>query len=40
MRTLDSITFDSESQAVTVGGGVITDDFVKFIHKLGMEVSK
>ncbi|KAK8119159.1 FAD-linked oxidoreductase alt4 [Apiospora kogelbergensis] len=38
MRTLNNITFDSESKTVTVGGGVITEDFVKFIHKLGMEV--
>lgn len=40
MRTLNGLSFDEEGQTVTVGGGVITDDFVKFIYKMGMEVSK
>ncbi|KAK7956629.1 FAD-linked oxidoreductase alt4 [Apiospora aurea] len=39
MRTLNGLTFDEEGRTVTVGGGVITDNFVKFIHKVGMEVS-
>ncbi|KAK7982101.1 FAD-linked oxidoreductase alt4 [Apiospora saccharicola] len=39
MRTLNGLSFDEEGQTVTVGGGVITDDFVKFIHKMGMEVN-
>ncbi|KAK8051554.1 fad fmn-dependent oxygenase oxidase [Apiospora rasikravindrae] len=39
MRTLNGLIFDKEDQTVTVGGGVITDNFVKFIHSEGMEVS-
>lgn len=40
MRSLNSLTFDQEKGHVTVGGGVITDDFVRFLEGKGMEVSK
>ncbi|GKT47127.1 FAD-linked oxidoreductase chyH [Colletotrichum spaethianum] len=39
MRPLNRLSFDAESQQVTVGGGVLTDDFVKFLQSVGMEVS-
>jgi FAD/FMN-containing dehydrogenase len=40
MRPLNRITFDTEKRQVTAGGGVITDDFVRFLESVGMEVSK
>jgi FAD/FMN-containing dehydrogenase len=40
MRSLNSMSFDAEKQQVTVGGGVITDEFVRFLESRGMEVSK
>lgn len=40
MRSLDSLTFDEKKRHVTVGGGVITDDFVRFLESKGMEVSE
>ncbi|KAK2025631.1 FAD binding domain-containing protein [Colletotrichum zoysiae] len=39
MRPLNKLTFDAENQQVTVGGGVITDDFVKFLQSVCMEVN-
>ncbi|OBR06216.1 6-hydroxy-d-nicotine oxidase [Colletotrichum higginsianum IMI 349063] len=39
MRSLNKLSFDAEKQQVTVGGGVITDDFVKFLQSVGMEVN-
>lgn len=40
MRSLNKLEFDPHLRQVTVGGGVITDDFVKFLQSIGMEVSK
>lgn len=40
MRPMNSMKWDSERQLVTIGGGAITDEFVRFVHELGMEVSK
>lgn len=40
MRSLNSMSFDAEKQQVTVGGGVLTDEFVRFLESRGMEVSK
>lgn len=40
MRSLNSLTFDQEKRHVTVGGGVITDYFVRFLESKNMEVSK
>lgn len=40
MRSLNSMSFDAEKQQVTVGGGVLTDDFVRFLESRGMEVSE
>lgn len=40
MRSLNNIKFDPENRQVTVGGGVITDEFVKFLQSVGMEVSE
>lgn len=40
MRSLNGLSFNEEEQQVTVGGGVITDDFVRFLESKGMEVSK
>lgn len=40
MRSLKGLYFDEENRQVTVGGGVITDDFVRFLENKGMEVSK
>lgn len=34
------MSFDEEARTVTAAGGVLTDDFVKFLHKHQMEVSK
>lgn len=39
MRSLNSMAFDPETRQVTVGGGAITDDFVRFLETHGMEVS-
>ncbi|KAL1863002.1 FAD-linked oxidoreductase alt4 [Diaporthe australafricana] len=39
MRSLNSLYFDEENRQVTVGGGVITDDFVRFLENKGMEVN-
>lgn len=40
MRPLNQMRWDTEKQQVTTGGGAITDEFVRFVHSLGMEVSK
>lgn len=40
MRSLNKLEFDPDLGQVTVGGGVITDDFVKFLQLNRMEVSK
>lgn len=40
MRSLNGMVFDEEKRHVTVGGGVITDDFVRFLESRGMEVSE
>lgn len=40
MRPLNQMGWDAEKRHVTVGGGAITDEFVRFVHDLGMEVSK
>lgn len=40
MRSLHGLRFDEKNRQVTVGGGVITDDFVRFLESKGMEVSK
>lgn len=40
MRSLNSLSFDEDKRQVTVGGGVITDDFVRFLESKGMEVSE
>jgi FAD/FMN-containing dehydrogenase len=39
MRTLNSMTLDREALTVTVGGGVITDDFVRFCQSHHLEVT-
>ncbi|KAF5636494.1 fad binding domain protein [Fusarium sp. NRRL 52700] len=39
MRSLNKLEFDPKLSQVTVGGGVITDDFVKFLQSVGMEVN-
>ncbi|OLN92085.1 6-hydroxy-D-nicotine oxidase 2 [Colletotrichum chlorophyti] len=39
MRTLNKLEFDAGSMQVTAGGGVITDDFVKFLQSVNMEVN-
>ncbi|POS72816.1 FAD binding domain-containing protein [Diaporthe helianthi] len=39
MRSLNSMSFDAEKQQVTVGGGVLTDEFVRFLESRGMEVN-
>uniref|UniRef100_A0A4E9DNB2 FAD-binding PCMH-type domain-containing protein n=1 Tax=Gibberella zeae TaxID=5518 RepID=A0A4E9DNB2_GIBZA len=39
MRSLNKLEFDPHLRQVTVGGGVITDDFVKFLQSIGMEVN-
>ncbi|UQC74785.1 FAD binding domain-containing protein [Colletotrichum lupini] len=39
MRPLNKLEFDAEKQQVTVGGGVITDNFVKYLESVGMEVN-
>lgn len=40
MRPLNKLEFDADERQVTVGGGVITDNFVKYLESVGMEVSK
>lgn len=40
MRSLNSMEFDPETRQVTMGGGVLTDDFVRFLEGHGMEVSE
>lgn len=40
MRPLKHMTFDAEQRLVTVGGGTIMDDFTRYVHGLGMELSK
>lgn len=40
MRSLNGLAFNEEKRQVTVGGGVITDDFVRFLESKNMEVSK
>jgi FAD/FMN-containing dehydrogenase len=40
MRPLNQMRWDAEKRQVTTGGGAITDEFVRFVHDLGMEVSK
>ncbi|KZL70962.1 6-hydroxy-D-nicotine oxidase (FAD binding domain-containing protein) [Colletotrichum tofieldiae] len=39
MRPLNKLVFDAKNELVTVGGGVLTDDFVKFLQSVGMEVN-
>ncbi|CAN8104151.1 unnamed protein product [Discula destructiva] len=39
MRSLDTLSFNEETCQVTVGGGVITDGFVRFLESKGMEVN-
>ncbi|KAH8636888.1 hypothetical protein IG631_08723 [Alternaria alternata] len=39
MRPLNQMRWDAEKRHVTIGGGAITDEFVRFVHDLGMEVS-
>ncbi|KAK8257159.1 FAD binding domain-containing protein [Phyllosticta capitalensis] len=39
MRSINHMTFDADKQQATVGGGVITDDFAKFLQGVGMEVT-
>jgi FAD/FMN-containing dehydrogenase len=40
MRSINHMQFDAQKQQVTVGGGILVDDFTKYVHSLGMEVSK
>lgn len=40
MRGINDLKFDPEKLEVTVGGGVLLDDFTKFVHSCGMEVSQ
>ncbi|KAI4621001.1 FAD-linked oxidoreductase alt4 [Alternaria metachromatica] len=39
MRPLNHMRWDAERRHVTAGGGAITDEFVRFVHDLGMEVT-
>ena len=39
MRPLNQMRWDAGKRHVTIGGGAITDEFVRFVHDLGMEVS-
>ncbi|KAB2110233.1 hypothetical protein AG0111_0g2008 [Alternaria gaisen] len=39
MRPLNQMRWDAEKRHVTIGGGAITDEFVRFVHDLGMEVN-
>ena len=40
MRSVAHMKFDEQKLQVTVGGGVLVDDFTKYLFSLGMEVSK
>jgi FAD/FMN-containing dehydrogenase len=40
MRSINHMSFDAEKREVTIGGGVLVDDFTKYVHNIGMEVSK
>jgi FAD/FMN-containing dehydrogenase len=40
MRPLNKMRWDAQKRHVTTGGGAITDEFVRFVHDLGMEVSE
>ena len=40
MRSINNMDFDAKKLEVTVGGGVLVDDFTKYLYGLGMEVSK
>ncbi len=40
MRSINDMDFDAQKLQVTVGGGVLVDDFTKYLYGLGMEVSK
>jgi FAD/FMN-containing dehydrogenase len=40
MRKLNQMRRDDKLQHVTAGGGALTDEFVRFVHDLGMETSK
>jgi FAD/FMN-containing dehydrogenase len=40
MRSLNQMRWDDKQQHVTAGGGALTDEFVRFVHDLGMEVSE
>lgn len=39
MRPIKHMRFDPSKLEVTVGGGVITDDFAHFLQQNGVEVS-
>lgn len=39
MRSLNALALDPATRQVTVGGGVLTDDLVRFLEAHGMEVS-
>ncbi|EUC49785.1 hypothetical protein COCMIDRAFT_22563 [Bipolaris oryzae ATCC 44560] len=39
MRPLNKMQWNAEKRHVTIEGGVITDEFVKYLHDLGMEVN-
>ena len=40
MRALKHMEFDKEASIVTIGGGTLTDDFARYLHSIGKEVSK
>jgi FAD/FMN-containing dehydrogenase len=40
MRALNNMAFNGDKRHVTVGGGTLMDDFTRYVHGLGMEVSK
>jgi hypothetical protein len=40
MRPFNKMRWDAKQQHVTTGGGALTDEFVRFVHNLGMEVSE
>jgi FAD/FMN-containing dehydrogenase len=40
MRRFKDMHFDPETQQVRIGGGVIMDDFVRFLQSRKMELSK
>ncbi|KAJ6019379.1 FAD binding domain-containing protein [Penicillium canescens] len=39
MRPIKHMTFNAEQRLVAVGGGTIMDDFTRYVHGLGMEVT-